>query len=500
MKYLKLLLLVYVLFTSCKDRIHTEDQSLDLLEKSTKGINIVKKSLELHGHLTDSLLQIGIAIVAEDGIHRGQSLVSEPPFERYKLETEFYIDRKNKLEVSINKNRFAGFDFIYIAVSDQDSVIGYDYNTKTYEKTSSVRFNRFRYFPQSYLTECLKTPSSITYDGIVNEQGIEYQVISSYFNGYKRNLYIDTETGLLNKVETLRNYEPYGDGVQTITFSDYLDVKQLKLPTKVSSGGYYGVWEDVVNHFNIVIKDLDENNIKGHKSMEDYTSSDYSYRLYSEVKKVSNNIYLIENITDSKSQWSYNILFVELENSVLVAEAPVNNDISKEAIDKIKEVIPNKPIKYLIQSHHHNDHWGGIREYMSLGVEIISTPYNSDLLKRIANTPFNLKPDSQSKNNKIPDIQIVDNELKISDKNLNIEIYNIGPTDHSNEMLIMYFPNEKVLWQADMINFGEWSLDNTLKKQLMDKISALNLEVETILGLHGKILSDKELNKIIVND
>ena len=57
----------------------------------------------------------------------------------------------------------------------------------------------------------------------------------------------------------------------------------------------------------------------------------------------------------------------------MLVEAPLNEERSLVLIDKIKELIPNKPIKYVVNSHVHFDHTGGLRTFVDADA-IIVTP------------------------------------------------------------------------------------------------------------------------------
>ncbi|MGA7657571.1 MAG: MBL fold metallo-hydrolase [Methylocella sp.] len=48
----------------------------------------------------------------------------------------------------------------------------------------------------------------------------------------------------------------------------------------------------------------------------------------------------------------------------MLVEAPLNEERTLVLIDKIKELIPNKPIKYVVNSHVHFDHSGGLRTFI----------------------------------------------------------------------------------------------------------------------------------------
>jgi glyoxylase-like metal-dependent hydrolase (beta-lactamase superfamily II) len=72
---------------------------------------------------------------------------------------------------------------------------------------------------------------------------------------------------------------------------------------------------------------------------------------------------------------THNVLFVAFNDHVLVIEAPeqiLYAGNSTQALAKIKETVPVKPIKYLVLTHHHSDHAGGFREYVNEGTTIVA--------------------------------------------------------------------------------------------------------------------------------
>ena len=497
MQQFKVIILLAILLAGCTHSSKKQEQLKDLKEASNRALDLIENALEQHGDIADPELRIALSIVADSGIHRGQSLVALPPYERYRLETEFYINRPDTLELGVFKNRFAGFEFINTVIHDADSVVRYENNTKTRWKANAVGFNSFRYFPHIYLRNALEHPTALSYEGEISQEDSSSQLISTNHNGSRRLLYLDAVSGLLSKVETLRNYAPYGDGIQTLSFKDYASYGPLKLPQRLYSGSDYGAWGGVSNEFSIaVIPDAERIEID-HQAMQAYKLPDYTYRPDAQLKKLAEGIYVLENITESKGQWSYNVLFAELEEGVLVAEAPISNEMSQKAMAVIKRIFPDKPITHLVQSHHHDDHWGGIREYMGVGATIVTTQGNFPLLQRIAKAPFRLNPDLLYKNNTAVSFEIVNKKRSLQGGSRIVEVHDIGPTAHANEMLALYFPNEKILWQADMINYGEWSTDNILKDQLVDKIKSLDLDVEILVGLHGKVLNKEEIDALL---
>ena len=479
--------------------------SYDLLEANSKGLAIIKRATQLHGDLSDSTLVLSLSIKNENGIHRGQSLVPDPPYETYLLDNRFYIDRPQGEEVSHAMNNFAGFSFESFTIVKSGEGRRYDLMTYTYDKVNSSGFDRFRYFPHSYLMAALASPKSIFLEGATELKGEEVYVVAVGEGKSAQRLYFSVDSSLLLHVQTLTNYPPYGDGVSIKKFSNYEQFGSLMLPKSIYTGGTYGAWGESGNNFTLEVIDATEKNTIIN-SIDEFKKADYSGVNKNHLRQLGEHVYLIENISESESGDDYNILFAEFDEFILVGEAPVNNDISREAIERIQSV-SNKPIRYLLQSHHHNDHWGGISpppppppEYIAAEATIITTVGNQPLLDRIASAPFALAPDSQWKYPKPLSLQLVDKHFEIKD-NLNaIEIYDIGPTNHSREMLIAYFPRHGILWQADLIKYDYWRLEDPRTTYFIQKVKALGLEVRTIVGVHGDVLNGDQLKSLLSND
>jgi glyoxylase-like metal-dependent hydrolase (beta-lactamase superfamily II) len=175
----------------------------------------------------------------------------------------------------------------------------------------------------------------------------------------------------------------------------------------------------------------------------------------------------------------------------------VSDDFTQRIIKKIEETIPGKPIRYVVQSHHHSDHLGGIRGYIANGTTIITTTDQQPVIDRIAKAPYNLYPDRQAKNPKDATFKLVEKDkLILKDKIQEAVVYDIGPNPHAKGMLIIHFPKQKILYQADMVNRTEYP-HNKSTDDFIAKMKKLKLSVETIVGLHGITLHKQEVTKLL---
>src|SRR5258708_6179750 len=96
----------------------------------------------------------------------------------------------------------------------------------------------------------------------------------------------------------------------------------------------------------------------------------------------------------------HNSVLVEYPNYLVMIEAPLNEARSLAVIEEAKKLAPNKPIKYLINTHNHFDHAGGVRTYVAEGATIVTNEINVPFYEKVWNAPRMLDPDMLSKDPK----------------------------------------------------------------------------------------------------
>jgi glyoxylase-like metal-dependent hydrolase (beta-lactamase superfamily II) len=180
---------------------------------------------------------------------------------------------------------------------------------------------------------------------------------------------------------------------------------------------------------------------------------------------------------------SYDSVIVEFKDYVMMLEAGQSVARGVAYVAKTKELIPNKPIRYVMNTHPHSDHTGGLPVLVSEGATIITQKNNEEFLDKALNTPRTLLDDPLAKNPKKAKFETVVEKKVYSDGTRIVEMYHIPPAPHSNGLIIAYIPKEKVLFQGDFsVNPGQPANDHV--KALVPVLEKLNLDFDRYINVH----------------
>jgi glyoxylase-like metal-dependent hydrolase (beta-lactamase superfamily II) len=184
---------------------------------------------------------------------------------------------------------------------------------------------------------------------------------------------------------------------------------------------------------------------------------------------------------------SYDSVIVEFKDYVMMLEGPQSIARGQAYIDATKKLIPNKPIRYVMNTHPHSDHTGGLPALAAEGAIIITQKNNVEFLEKSLNTPRTLldpKVDPLAATPKKVKVEAVAEKKVYSDGTRTVEMYHIPGAPHSNGLIIAYIPKEKVLFQGDfsLPNPGEQANDHI--KALVPVLVKLNLDFDRYINVH----------------
>jgi glyoxylase-like metal-dependent hydrolase (beta-lactamase superfamily II) len=190
-----------------------------------------------------------------------------------------------------------------------------------------------------------------------------------------------------------------------------------------------------------------------------------------------------------------NSYLIEFKDFVAVFEAPGNEERSLAVIDTIARLAPGKPIRWIVSSHSHFDHIGGLRTYIHIGATVVAHMKNIPFLNNdvLSYEPRTVRPDIMAL---WPPTEVaegynyeaVQENYVITDNERILRIYYVQPLRHVEGMLMAYLPRERIAFQADLFDTHEPPKAAQLPamQSLATQVERMRLDVATLAPVHGR--------------
>jgi glyoxylase-like metal-dependent hydrolase (beta-lactamase superfamily II) len=280
----------------------------------------------------------------------------------------------------------------------------------------------------------------------------------------------------VERVQTTIDNTVLGDTPVEITYADYRDFSGVQFPSRIvrTQGGYPVL--------DLTVASVTSNpavDITVPESVRAFTPPAVNV----EMEKLADGVYYVKG-------GSHHSVAIDQRDHIVVVEAPQNEARSAAVIAKVKETIPNKPIKYLINSHVHFDHSGGLRTYVDEGATIVTHALNRPYYEKAWAAPRTLNPDQLAKSTKAAVFETFTDKHVLTDGRRNIEVHQIAGSGHNDAFAMVYLPTEKILIEVDAYappagNAPPPATPNPFAVNLYDNIQRLKLDVRQIAALHG---------------
>jgi glyoxylase-like metal-dependent hydrolase (beta-lactamase superfamily II) len=294
------------------------------------------------------------------------------------------------------------------------------------------------------------------------------------------------------RVETRTNDAVLGDMVTETTYSDYKDLSEIT--TDVPFPSHIVQKQGGFPVMDITITKADTNNPYVVFPVPDNVEKAPPSAVRVETQKVSDGVWYLTGGT-------HHSVAVEFKDYVALVECPLNDDRALAVIDAVKKAIPGKPIRYVVNTHHHFDHLGGVRACVAEGATILTATENKPYYEKLWALPHSIKPDRLAKAPKKPVIETIADKRMLTDGTQTLELYRLQGTNHADTMMIGYLPKAKVLIEADVYNPPPPNAPPgpVVKESvnLYEQLNRLHLDVQQITPLHGRLVTIADLKKAI---
>ena len=195
---------------------------------------------------------------------------------------------------------------------------------------------------------------------------------------------------------------------------------------------------------------------------------------------------------------SHNSVAIEMKDHVVLIESPLYDGRAAAVLNEVKRVIPGKPVRFVVNSHHHFDHSGGVRAAAAEGATIVASAAGAPFFQQALANASTIRPDMLAKSGKKASVEGVSGKRVFNDGSRQVELHLITDSVHADGFLMAYLPAECLLIQADAYTPGAPGAAPPAKPNgnhlnLINNIEKLGLKVDSILPLHGRMVPLSEL-------
>jgi glyoxylase-like metal-dependent hydrolase (beta-lactamase superfamily II) len=294
------------------------------------------------------------------------------------------------------------------------------------------------------------------------------------------------EQHLVEHVQTLMDNNFTGDTLVEAIYSDYKPFGAVKFPTHiVQRQGTHPV-------LDIAVADVQPNSpaaseFRGNpqRGGERGAAPGAGATPQIQAEKIDEGVWFL-NYGNPQS------ILVEFADHAVIIEGPTGDDRALITIAEARRMLPDKPIKYLVNTHHHADHSGGIRAYVAEGIPIITHETHKQYYEQqIFKNPHTLNPDRLARMPKPLSIETVKDKRVLTDGSMTVELHLLRGNLHSEGLLVAYIPKEKLLIQADAFaprpGAAPLPMPSPYTTNLVENIERLKLDVERVAHVHGGV-------------
>jgi glyoxylase-like metal-dependent hydrolase (beta-lactamase superfamily II) len=329
--------------------------------------------------------------------------------------------------------------------------------------------------------------------------GKAHQVLTFKASGDEFRIYLDAKTKLPSQVDVMDSDPLEGDSRYTLRYADWRKVDGIMAPfsLRYELNGKPLQEEQIKSLRHNVTLAPDVFSVPGAIREEKVDAKPIASQWI--MRRVATNtsygdfgrnppvefVQLAEGVHHVLGS-SHNNVVIEMRDHLVVVEAPLYEERSQAVIKAIKARFPTKPIRYIIPTHFHLDHSGGIRGFMAEGAIVIGPAIANDFYTSVAKASNAARPDSLERKGRAVMIESYAGDRRVlTDGSRQIELY-LLPTSHAEDFQVVYLPREKILIEADHVSPRKNKVaPGPRVDEFLRGVEKLKLDVTTIAGIHG---------------
>ena len=308
------------------------------------------------------------------------------------------------------------------------------------------------------------------------------------------------DQNLIERVETVLDSPILGDMPFEAVYSDYKDFAGVKFPTRiVQRQGGHPIFDltvaDVRPNAPVTIQPPQGRGAPPAGAGGGAAGGAQANAAPSE--KLADGVYLILG--------GYASIAVEFKDHLTIVESGQSEARGEAVIAEAKRLVPNKPIRFIVNTHHHFDHSSGLRPLVAEGATIVTHQINRPFYERVFTAPRTLNPDRLAKSPRKPTFDTMTDRKVLTDGNQTLELHHLRGSGHNEGIIVAYLPKNRILIEADAYNPPADPAapmpmpPSPYTVNLLENIERLRLEPARIIAVHypadGRVVTKEELMK-----
>ena len=287
--------------------------------------------------------------------------------------------------------------------------------------------------------------------------------------------------GLVERVESVLPNPVLGDMRVVTRYLAYRDFAGVRFPSRIEQeqGGF-------------PVLELDVSQVQPNVAVAiEVPASVPSFAERVTVEKAAEGVWFLAG-------GSHNSVVIEMKDHLILVESPLYDGRALAVFEQARKLAPGKPVRYVINSHHHFDHSGGLRTAVAEGATLVTSEQARGWFEQVLSNPNTIRLDRMAATGRKAELTGVSTERTFSDGERTLRVFMIEDSIHARGFMMLWLPRERLLVEADAFTPGPPNAPppaqvNANNMNLVRNIERLQLDVDRILPLHGRLVPASEL-------
>ena len=494
---------------------------LDVVSSYHRALEVVERSMGAHGGLDSVHSAGGFEMILKGTFDLTTRLQGRSPFRPEPtpiVERIVYDVNANRVAYDVNwYNYFSSNQDLREVYDSSGTVLYIDKLNRSggwlpRETVPDSRERVIRLMPNMLLADALAQRRTLQYTGREQRDSGQVDVISYTTSaGDLMTVAVGTEDHLLRTAAAVIEMPLIGDTQMTWRWSRYEPLRRtMQVPRHLVVTLGEEVLKDVAVSVELGIDDqafgppadlIVEDPPEHIAPLSEFVP--YGQRP-SQVEEIVPHVYMINGLRPG-----FRVLFVEFSDFVLAVDAPTGwyemnqvppmnwsyGDSTAALVKKyqraINETVPGKPIRFVVLTHHHSDHIGGLRAFAEAGVTFLAGEAAASVAEDALRARSTITTDDWSDVTDAASIEVVHGEKVIADESIEVRLIELPEGNpKADNYLMVYLPRQKLLYATAFIYPIPEAVfppreSIPLSKYFIEWLDNSGLEVDHIYNLHG---------------